>query len=98
MVTSSQGKRGSVIPGSPPAGRKMMAKRGETNINEIWPADELLRAEFDEKKRALDTKDINLPKNNPRMHKLKQQDTQRINMIMASQRQSSQNAGRPYKN
>lgn len=74
VLGSRQAQRGNIITGSPPAGKKMLAKMGENNINEIWPADEVLRLQFNEKSRGLDTQDINIPKNNVRMNKLKQQD------------------------
>ena len=61
----------------------MMAKMGEQNINEIWPADEHHRIGFDVKGRGFDTSDINLPKDNPRMKQLKAIDTARINRIIA---------------
>ena len=86
------------ITGSPVAGRKILAKVGEHNIDQIWPADESLRLGFNEKNRVLDTNDINLNMYNLRMQKVKQLDNEKINKLIAARHASQMAVKKPYKN
>ncbi len=90
-------KRNSVITGSPPAGKKHLPKQGEASMDMIWPQDESLRADFNQRNRGLESTDINLPKNNIRMAKLKQADSERIRIFLA-QKLSKESKEKPYKN
>ena len=42
-------ERTNKITGSPAAGKKLMPKSGEANLDQIWPADAMLRHQYDER-------------------------------------------------
>ena len=98
VLDSRSAARTNKIIGSPAAGKKLMPKTGEANIDQIWPDDALLRRDYDSKNRALHAQDVNLNTLNPRMQRLKQADEERIRLFLASKDNKSSNSVRPYKN
>lgn len=77
------------------AGVKKIAKQGEGNVQEIWPAYQVNMV--DKQTRALATHDINQNNANPRARKLNEKDRQF--MEMANRKRIEASPGRPsYKN
>ena len=72
VLSSRQRERTTKIIASPPAGKLHLAKMGEANIDQIWPADSHHRSNFNEKNRTLDTGDINKNIFNARQTKIKE--------------------------
>ena len=78
VLSSRQRDRTTKIGASSPAGKKHLAKAGEHNIDQIWPAEAHLRGEFNERNRTLDTADINRNIYNQRQQRLRDGDNMKI--------------------
>ena len=98
VLSSRDQQRTNKIISSSPAGVKKKIVQGEANIDQIWPAQDGLRGQFNERNRGFETHDINMNSHNARMLKIREADSQRVKHFLASKEQVSDTNVKPYKN